>query len=135
MRRHYVILLFAVITLSLHMVCLDFQGMNVGVPEYNTYPVSVRNTSTSSGVTLNLPPWYYEGGGLNITLDAAPQPGVPVDSSGTVLGPHLFNWRLVRTVDSTVVATGEIYIDSRMWALIEENNGEWTCTWSDDGWE
>jgi hypothetical protein len=135
MWRHYAILLLVVVTTSVHLTCLEFTGMGMDLPQnWRAIDVYVRNTSTSSGVNLYLPPWNYEGSGLDITLDPAPQPGVPVDSSDVVFGPHLFNWSLKTTIDNVVVATGEIYISWPVYVLIEENNGDWNCTWSIDGW-
>ena len=107
-------------------------------PDLRTYKVHIRNMSTSSGVILTLPDWIYQGGdylgGFAVSLDPSPQAGIPVDESGIVWGPHTFDWWLEKTIDSVVVDSGSIKIAYEKWVLIEEDHGEWSCTWSSNGW-
>ena len=105
--------------------------------EIHEIPVHIRNTSTVSGITLTAP-WLWSqhyNAGLSVTLDPSPQPGIPVDSTRTVQGPHTFAWRAERTTDSVVFDSGSIHIDSRTWVLIEGDNGNWSCIWSDEPWQ
>jgi|GEM_PF-2402269 len=136
MKKCFPIILTVVVALFVHVGCLEFPGMTE-IPEWDTIPIHIRNMSTSSGVTLTLPHWVHGFEwvfGCSVSLDPSPHPGIPVDSSTTVQGPHTFQWSLRRTIDSVVVAWGQIHIDSEKWVLIEENNSEWTCTWSDSWW-
>lgn len=127
MKKYTQVILIIVVALLICMGCTD----ELLPSELHSIPVFIRNMSTVSGVTLSLP-MSGVAGGFSVSLDPSPQAGIPVDSSRTVIGPHLFYWSLKRTIDSVVVASGEIYIESRTWVLIEEDGGEWSCTWSDE---
>ena len=102
------------------------------------YPVYLRNMSTVNGVTVTAPSYPMWGGygsydcGISVTLDPAPQSGVPVDSIDYVYGPYDYHWTIRRVVDSVVIATGYFVIDGNTWVLIEETDGNWRCTWSNE---
>jgi hypothetical protein len=137
MRRYLRIKLIVIVILLVHVGCLDFPGMTE-VPDWHSIPVHIRNMSTSSGFILTLPDWIYQGGymygGFSVSLDPSPEPGMPVEASALPWGPHTFDCSLRRTIDSMVVISGSVHIASETWVLIEEDNDEWSCTWSNSGW-
>ena len=98
--------------------------------------VYARNWSTVSGVTLDfgLSPngvWVHE----SIYLPVYPGSGMPVEKrSGFsyIRGDEVY-WEVVREVGDTVIGSGT-FIMKDMWLEVDGSNGDWTCTWSDEGW-
>ena len=136
MKKCWPIALMTIVVLLVSVNCLEFPGMtNI---EFTYFPLHIRNMSTTSGVTFchsdrSLPfspeyPAYF-----SYYLEASPEVGVPVDRTEMVL-EQTFSWWVETAIDSVRVGSGSVSFFNEKWILIEENNGEWSCTWSDEEW-
>jgi hypothetical protein len=99
-------------------------------PTFN--PLHIRNMSTTSGIT------YIYGSrsdsGSHTYLDPSPQSGIPVDTVIQICDWYELAWWVERAIDSVVIDSGRVWIGREIWLLIEEDNGNWSCTWSNSGW-
>jgi len=97
------------------------------------YDVHIRNMSAVSGITVTF--FQYKGANICDSLGPSPLSGIPVDKTISILGEEDYLWRVERTIDSVLVDSGYIDINCEKWLLVEEENGIWSCTWSDTAWE
>lgn len=136
MKKCLPIILMAIVMLLIYVNCLEFPGMtNI---EFTYLPLHIRNMSTTSGVTFchtdRMFPFNPENPAyFSYYLDASPQAGVPVDRTEMVMEQN-FSWWVERAIDSVRVGSGNVEFTREKWLLIEENSGEWSCTWSDEEW-
>ncbi|MDH4212256.1 MAG: hypothetical protein OEV79_12500 [candidate division WOR-3 bacterium] len=134
MKKCLPIVLMVIVMLLVYVNCLEFPGMtNI---EFTYFPLHIGNMCTTSGVTFcrtdRLLPYIPEDPAyFSYYLDASPQAGVPVDRTERVL-EQTFSWLVERAIDSVVVVSGSVEFFREKWILIEENSGDWTCTWSDE---
>ena len=124
-------LLFCVLLLYICIGCIeDSPGSTPPDPTHAS--CHMRNTSTSSGVYVE---FFMVSSGYRYYLAPSPQVGIPVDTTVNFLPCYTLHWWVERAIDSVVIDSGSFYLDRNKWLLIEEDNGDWTCTWSNTGWE
>ncbi|UCG29572.1 MAG: hypothetical protein JSV53_08655 [candidate division WOR-3 bacterium] len=138
MNRNLPIVFSAIIVMLMYTSCfdLDLSGVTVdpGEPPPNTNPLHIRNMSTTSGV-IYICGQYPNTMAYHVYLDPSPQSGTPVDTVIPIVDSIEFPWWVERAIDSVVIDSGYVWMTCERWLLIEEDSGEWSCTWSDYGWE
>jgi hypothetical protein len=100
------------------------------------YVVYARNMSSVSGAILKF--GHYNGVWVHedIYLPQCPLSGVPVEVQSALIyrGGGEMRWEVVKEVGDTAIGSGTLTMASDLWLEVNETNGDWTCTWSDDGW-
>lgn len=138
MKRYLLHVFMVSVVMLMHTSCLDLDLSGVTVEPYEPpptrNPLNIRNMSTTSGVTFTCGNYPYTGA-YHVYLDPSPQPGTPVDTVIPIVDSIEFPWWVERSSDSTVIDSGYVWMTCERWLLIEEDNGEWSCTWSTTGWE
>ena len=137
MKRYLPIVFIAVVILCVHTSCLDLDGGGIVYtydPPPNTNPLHMRNMSTTSGVTFICGD-YPNTMTYHVYLCSAPQSEIPVDTVIPIVDSIDFPWWVEKAIDSVVIDSGYVQMHCERWLLIEEDNGDWSCTWSTTGWE
>jgi hypothetical protein len=140
MNKYFQIALIISVALLVYIGCTDNHISDLPSHLYRAN-IYIRNTSTLSGVTLTVPPAYYQAGypagwagGFSVYLNPSPQVGIPVESSGWVLCPAIFDWSAERAIDTVIFDSGSIYIDSDKWVVIYGDSTGWNCVWYNSAW-
>lgn len=105
-----------------------------GICDLRVYIMRMRNMSSTSGFILTLTPDVHEYNDKIYTLGPSHLSGIPKDTLVRVSSGD-YEWGVARTLDSVLIGSGNIEINCDKWLLVEENNGIWSCTWSDTAWE
>jgi hypothetical protein len=138
MKRYLPILFISVAIMFVHTSCLDIDSSGLTWDPYEPpptrNPLHIRNMSTTSGVTFICGD-YPNTGAYHVYLDPSPELGTPVDTCIPIVDSIEFPWWVERAVDSVVIDSGRVQMYCEHWLLIEEDNGDWSCTWSTTGWE
>ena len=133
MKRCFFIAFIVAVILLMHVSCLDIDPVPSGTYDVPSFPLHLRNTSTTSGVYFWYERWYVLGylvqgpEWVSVYLAKSPEPGTPVDKTIHLL-KATSDWYVQRDIDSVVIGSGAVYFDCEKWLLI----GTSSCTWSDN---
>lgn len=140
MNKCIFIVFVASVMLLMYVHCSDLTPDYGEIFDLPSYPLHLRNTSTTSGVYFWYERWIVLGylvqgpEWTSIYLAKSPEPGVPVDKTINVL-VYTSGWYVQREKVRMGIASGAVYFDREKWLLIEETDGVWSCTWSDTAWQ